>query len=150
MSTGPHNNTVRNAKIVEMVARGGKTLTAVGQEFGLSRVGIYEVLQKNRDKLEARKIEIQMRVAEKMQKRLEKVTDGLLDSAENPENRNQPQAAKVVGEWGTVTGKQTHYGDKHTHINGDVKMNVDARQIVIETTPEEGEKKLAELRARLG
>lgn len=133
---------------MELLALGGITQIEMGKKCGLTFNMIAKVNRNNRELIEAKRHEIQMRVAKHYSDNLDPMCEGLIESVQDSQNRNQPGAAKALNEMVGIGGKQSHIGDKHTHFNAPV--TVDARQIVVESTPEERAKKLAELEAMLG
>ena len=107
-----------------------------------------QIGQEKRDLICQRQEELRLRTIERMDAELDPMLDGLVASVKNPENRNQPMAARVLSEMSGLGGK----GMRDMHVHGDVNAttNVDARSVVIEESDADLEAKIAELRKRLG
>ncbi len=126
---------VRDTEIVERLVQ-GNLQREVAADHGLSRQRVTQIGQENRELIRQRQDELRLRAIERIDGDWEPMFDGLSESAKDPSNKNQPGAAKVIGELVGLTGKSAnmHFGDNHLHLGK--TTNVDARQIVIPETAE--------------
>ena len=140
--------TVRDTQIAERLARGDLHREIAG-DYGVSRQRVGQLKQEKRELVSQLKEDLRLRALKQAEERWDKTIDGLLTSAEDPQNKNQPQAARAFGELSGMTGKHqnVHFGDNHLDVGS---VNVDARSVVIPESEKEIRERMRQLEARLG